>query len=321
MSATLNARAQHKPVLRDEALAALNLEPDSVVVDATYGRGGHTRAIMSRLGDDGRMLVIDRDPQAIEAAHAEWAKDQRVDIVHASFSQLREILEQRQAFGRVTGILFDFGVSSPQLDQAERGFSFSADGPLDMRMDPTTGLSAAEWLQAVEESELSRVLKQFGEERFARRVARAIKSHGELSTTGELAAIVADAIPGRPEIGKHPATRSFQAIRIAVNRELEEIELVLPQALDALAKGGRLVIISFHSLEDRLVKRFLREQSRGDPYPPDFPVTSDMLNPRVRLLDRGIKASKAETDGNRRARSAVLRAAEKISAEPAVQAG
>jgi len=213
----------------------------------------------------------------------------------------------------VTGILFDLGVSSPQLDDASRGFSFSGDGPLDMRMDPTNGIPASEWLDKVDEKDLVRVLRQFGEERFAGRVARAIKECDAIATTGQLASIVSAAVPTR-EPGKNPATRTFQAIRIAVNRELDEIEVALPQALDALAPGGRLVVISFHSLEDRIVKRFLREQSRGDPFPPDLPVTRDMLNPRVKLLSRATKPDDAETRRNRRSRSAVLRVAEKLAA-------
>jgi len=257
------------------------------------------------------MLVIDRDPAAIEAATEEWSVDQRVDIVHAPFSDLQSILQQRNLCGRVTGLLFDFGVSSPQLDDPSRGFSFSHDGPLDMRMDPSQNISAADWLEQVDEKELVYVLRKFGEERFARRVAGRIKESGRIETTGELAKLVADAIPGR-EPGKHPATRTFQAIRIAVNKELEEIESVLPQALEVLADGGRLVVISFHSLEDRIVKRFLREQSKGDPYPPDLPVTQDMLQPRVKLVGKAIRAGEAELKNNRRARSAVMRVAEKI---------
>ena len=303
--------AEHIPVLRDEVLDALNIEKDSLIVDATYGRGGHTRAIMSHLGEQGRMVVIDRDPGAISKAKQEWSADERIEIVHAPFSQLRQILSGRNLIGRVTGLLFDFGVSSPQLDNAERGFSFSHDGPLDMRMDPTTGLSAAEWLEQVDEKELVHVLKHFGEERFARKVASRIKQHGNLKTTGELAALVADTVKTR-EPGKHPATRTFQAIRIAVNEELAEIESVLPQAVDCLCTGGRLVIISFHSLEDRLVKRFLREQSKGDPYPPDLPVTEDMLHPVLKLIGKPVRAGDLELDANRRARSAVMRVAEKL---------
>ncbi len=312
MTGLSDDRVAHVPVLKDEVLAALNLHDDSLVVDATYGRGGHTRAIMSRLGNGGRILVIDRDPTAINQARQEWSEDARVEIVHAQFSELSKLLEQRHVNGRVTGMLFDFGVSSPQLDDSERGFSFSHDGPLDMRMNPDQGLSAAEWLEQISEAELTNVLRKFGEERFARRIARAIKQHGAVASTGELARLISQAAPAT-EKGKHPATRTFQAIRIAVNEELDQIKLVLPQASKALATGGRLVIISFHSLEDRLVKRFLRDQSKGDPFPPDLPVTHDMLKPQLKLIGKAIRAGAEEIEKNRRARSAVLRVAEKIS--------
>ncbi|MGB5708625.1 MAG: 16S rRNA (cytosine(1402)-N(4))-methyltransferase RsmH [Arenicellales bacterium] len=312
MTGLSDDRVAHVPVLKDEVLAALNLHEDSLVVDATYGRGGHTRAIMSRLGNGGRLLVIDRDPSAINQARKEWSEDARVEIVHAQFSELSKLLDQRHVNGRVTGMLFDFGVSSPQLDDPERGFSFSYDGPLDMRMNPSQGLSAAEWLEQISEAELTNVLRKFGEERFARRIARAIKQHGAIASTGELARLISQAAPAT-EKGKHPATRTFQAIRIAVNEELDQIKLVLPQASKALATGGRLVIISFHSLEDRLVKRFLRDQSKGDPFPPDLPVTHDMLKPEIKLIGKAIRAGADEIEKNRRARSAVLRVAEKIS--------
>lgn len=312
MTGLSDERVAHVPVLKDEVLAALNLHDDSLVVDATYGRGGHTRAIMSRLGNGGRILVIDRDPTAINQARKEWSDDARVEIVHAEFSELSKLLEQRHVNGRVTGMLFDFGVSSPQLDDPERGFSFSHDGPLDMRMNPDQGLSAAEWLEQISEAELTNVLRKFGEERFARRIARAIKQQGDIASTGELARLISQAAPAT-EKGKHPATRTFQAIRIAVNEELDQIKLVLPQASKALATGGRLVIISFHSLEDRLVKRFLRDQSKGDPFPPDLPVTHDMLKPELKLVGKAIRAGADEIKKNRRARSAVLRVAEKIS--------
>ncbi len=311
MTGLSDDRVAHVPVLKDEVLAALNLHEDSLVVDATYGRGGHTRAIMSRLGNGGRLLVIDRDPSAINQARKEWSEDARVEIVHAQFSELSKLLDQRHVNGRVTGMLFDFGVSSPQLDDPERGFSFSYDGPLDMRMNPSQGLSAAEWLEQISEAELTNVLRKFGEERFARRIARAIKQHGAIASTGELARLISQAAPAT-EKGKHPATRTFQAIRIAVNEELDQIKLVLPQASKALATGGRLVIISFHSLEDRLVKRFLRDQSKGDPFPPDLPVTHDMLKPEIKLIGKAIRAGADEIEKNRRARSAVLRVAEKI---------
>lgn len=305
-------RVEHVPVLKDEVLSALNIQEDSLVVDATYGRGGHSKAIVSRLGNGGRLLVIDRDPAAINQAREEWSEDERVEVVHAPFSQLSKILSQRHVNGRVTGLLFDLGVSSPQLDNPERGFSFSHDGPLDMRMDPSQGITAAEWLARVEEAELAAILRGFGEERFAKKIARKIKQAGEISTTGELAEIIAKAAPSK-EKGKHPATRSFQAIRIALNSELDQLESVLPQTPRALAVGGRLVIISFHSLEDRLVKRFFREQSKGDPYPPDLPITHDMLKPTLRLIGKAIKAGDEEIKRNRRARSAVLRVAEKVA--------
>lgn len=309
---TTNEEHRHVPVLRDEAVSGLDPEEHGIVVDATYGRGGHTRAILARLGAGGKMLVIDRDPAAVAQARREWSGDQRIEIVHAPFSRLRAILDDHGLSGRVTGVLFDLGVSSPQLDDGSRGFGFAHDGPLDMRMDTESGITAADWLERVEQGELARVLRTLGEERFARRVASRIKAHGRFSTTGELAQVVAGAVPTR-EPGKHPATRTFQAIRIALNRELEELGEALPQAVDVLAGGGRLVVISFHSLEDRLVKRFIREQSRGDPYPPDLPVRHDMLRPRLRAVGKAVRAGKAEIAANRRARSAVMRVAEKVA--------
>ena len=302
---------RHVPVLRDEVVAGLNPGKRGIVVDATYGRGGHTRAILARLGTGGRMLVIDRDPAAVAQARHEWSDERRIDIVHAPFSRLGAILDRHGLSGRVTGILFDLGLSSPQLEPG-RGFSFLHDDELDMRMDPESGITAAEWQEQVDQDELARVLKTLGEERFARRVASRIKAHGRISTTGELARVVAAAIPTR-EPGKHPATRVFQAIRIALNRELEELGDALPQAVEVLAEGGRLVVISFHSLEDRLVKRFIREQSKGDPFPPDLPVRTDMLCPRLRPVGRAVRPGEAEVAANRRSRSAVMRVAEKIA--------
>lgn len=307
----------HIPVFADAVVAALNVAADDLVVDATYGGGGHSLAILARLGKGGRLLVIDRDAEAIARAREALGGDGRVRVVHARFSRLRELLEESGANGKVGGILFDFGVSSQQLDVAARGFSFRAEGPLDMRMDQTQGERAGEWLARVSERELGGVLREFGEERFARRVAKAIKeamkqaeAEAGLDTRG-LAEVVARAVPTR-EAGKHPATRCFQAIRIAVNEELEEIREVLPQAVDALAPRGRLVAISFHSLEDRLVKRFLREEARGDPYPPHLPISEAMKNPRVKLVGKALRPSAEEVAGNRRARSAVLRVAEKL---------
>ncbi len=305
----------HTPVLKDAVINALKIHADDLVIDATYGRGGHARAILARLGNGGRLLAIDRDAAAIARARIDLGGDSRVEIIHAPFSRLGEILTARGLGGRVAGMLFDFGVSSPQLDDAARGFGFNAAGPLDMRMDRSRGRSAAEWLESVDEGELMDALRRFGEERFARRIARAIKqtlARRPIATTTELAELVAAASPTR-EPGKHPATRTFQAIRIAVNDELGEVRRVLPQALAGLAPGGRLVMISFHSLEDRLVKRFFREQARGDPYPPDLPITEDMKKPTLKLAGKALRADAQEVARNRRARSAVMRVAERIA--------
>ena len=306
---------RHVPVLAQEAVNALNLCPDGVVVDATYGRGGHARRILPRLGAHARMVVIDRDVDAISHAQQQFECDRRVEIVHAPFSELGRILHNRELAGRVTAMLFDLGMCSTQLEQSQRGFSFSRDGPLDMRMDCSRGETAADWLQRVDEAVLAGVLRQFGEERFARRIAGRIVARRKtvrLATTTQLAQLVTAAVPVRGR-GKHPATRTFQAIRIALNNELAELEAVLPQALGGLAAGGRLAVISFHSLEDRLVKRFFRAQSRGDPYPPDFPVTDNMLKPRLKLVSKAVTASAVELAANPRARSAVLRVAEKLA--------
>ncbi|WP_423907594.1 16S rRNA (cytosine(1402)-N(4))-methyltransferase RsmH [Candidatus Spongiihabitans sp.] len=318
----MNASA-HIPVLLKEVVQALNIPDSKIVVDATYGRGGHARAIFGALASHARLIVIDRDQDAIDQALSKWQNQDRIEIIHAPFSKLSQILGERNLIGKVDALLFDFGVSSPQFDVAERGFSFNHDGPLDMRMDRSVGMTAAAWIKQVEESELIRVLKVFGEERFARRIARRIKQtllKNQISSTGQLSKLVCEAVPAR-EKGKypyhkghkHPATRTFQAIRIAINQELQEIESVLPDALEALASGGRLVVISFHSLEDRLVKRFFRNQSKGDPYPHDLPVTHDMLKPRLRLVGKPIKPGMSELKQNPRARSAVMRTAQKVA--------
>ncbi len=309
------SQPQHISVLKDEAVDGLNLDANDLVVDATYGGGGHAWAILARLNNSGKLLVIDHDADAIHRAHDMLGNDARVEIIHTSFSNLSEILKARGLHGRVDAMLFDLGVSSQQLDTPERGFSFNATGPLDMRMNRTKGISAAEWLLQVSEQELSDALRSFGEERFARRIARSIKralADDLLMTTTDLANIVATTVPSR-EPGKHPATRTFQAIRIAVNAELDEVQSVLPQALTGLALGGRLVFISFHSLEDRLVKRFFRVQAKGDPYPPEIPITEDMKNPTLKLIGKAIRTSQTEIASNRRARSAVMRIAEKIA--------
>lgn len=307
--------AAHIPVLLDEVLQALNVGPGSVVVDATYGRGGHAEAIVNRLGESGRLLALDRDPEAVADARRRLGTDPRVTIARAAFSQLGAQCDRLGLSGRVTGVLFDLGVSSPQLEAPARGFSFRHEGPLDMRMDPGAGVSAAEWVNAAGETEIARVLRDYGEERHARRIARAIaraRARQPIRTTRALAEIVADAVPTR-EHGQDPATRTFQAIRIHVNRELEELEAALPEAVRVLAPGGRLAVISFHSLEDRRVKHFLRAEARAPELPREIPV-APAFHPRLRLLGRAIRPSEAEIRRNPRARSALLRVAERTEA-------
>lgn len=306
---------EHLPVLLDETIAALSLKNDGKYVDATFGRGGHSRAILAQLGNDGRLMGIDRDPQAIAEGRALAAEDSRFSIYHSEFSDLGRCVQDRLWQGQVDGILMDIGVSSPQLDDADRGFSFMKDGPLDMRMNPEVGISAAEWLATAEMDEIASVIKELGEERYGKRIARAIvetRDENPITTTAQLAALVDKASPSR-EKHKHPATRTFQAIRIFINNELEELTQALEQALDMLAVGGRLAVISFHSLEDRIVKRFFRDQARGDDLPSHFPVTADQLNQRVKIVGKAIKAGDAELAVNPRARSAVLRIAEKLA--------
>jgi 16S rRNA (cytosine1402-N4)-methyltransferase len=305
----------HVPVLLDEVVQALTPAPHGIYLDATYGRGGHVRAILERLGPNGRVIAMDRDPAAIAHARKAFDADARVHVHHAPFSMLSRVLEQENVNGQVNGALFDLGVSSPQLDQAERGFSFRADGALDMRMDPTRGESAAQWLERATAQEIERVVRDYGEERFARRVARAIVRARDVQpivTTLQLADIVAGAVPTR-EPGQHPATRTFQALRIYVNRELEELEAALPQAVAALAPGGRLAVISFHSLEDRVVKRFFAREARGGDLPPDLPLRAAELHPRLRVVGKAVRAGAAEIARNPRARSAVLRVAERTA--------
>lgn len=303
---------EHEPVLRKEAVAALNLRSDGIYVDATFGRGGHARAILDRLGPHGRLLALDRDPQAVAVAEREFVNDARFAIVRRPFSMLGTTIEERGWHKRVNGILFDLGVSSPQLDEAARGFSFLREGPLDMRMDPTRGESAADWLARAEEKEIADVLFGLGEERYARRIARAIVRAREaepITSTKQLAAIIANAVPTR-ERSKDPATRSFQAIRLHINRELDELRAVLPQAVAALAPGGRLAVISFHSLEDRIVKQFMRREEKGEELPPDLPVRASEIVARLRVIGKAQRASEDEVKRNPRARSAVLRVAE-----------
>lgn len=304
----------HRPVLLEEALVALDLKPDGMYVDATFGRGGHAAAILQRLGPQGRLLAIDKDPDAIAAARERFADEPRFSIFHGSFAELGAAVDVAGVRGRVDGLLLDLGVSSPQLDDASRGFSFMRDGPLDMRMDISRGVSAAQWLAQAGEGEIARVLKELGEERFAKRIARAIvttRQENPIETTRQLAKLVTEAIP-RWEPDKNPATRSFQAIRIFINRELDDIRDCMDQVVDVLAVGGRLAVISFHSLEDRIVKRFMRDEARGDDFPVGLPVTVDQLQPTLRVVGKAVRASPEEVDVNPRARSAVLRIAEKM---------
>ena len=301
----------HVPVLAQEAVAALAIQPDGVYVDATFGRGGHSRLILAQLGANGRLIALDRDPDAIRAG-AEL-QDSRLTLVQRTFSGLGAVLGEL-SLPRVNGILLDIGVSSPQLDDATRGFSFRFDAPLDMRMDPGSGLSAADWLATAAEGEISEVIRSYGEERFAKSIARAIVAARQVEairTTGQLARLIAATIKWH-EPGQHPATRSFQAIRIYINRELEELSAVLPQCVDALLPAGRLAVISFHSLEDRIVKRFMRDEALGEQAPRRLPIPAAMLKPgRLKLVGRAQHASDAELAANPRARSAVLRVAER----------
>ncbi len=306
----------HAPVLLDEALAALGVRPDGRYLDATFGRGGHARAIHMKLGASGRLLVVDRDPEAVASARQQFGDDSRVHIAHGAFSALATLVPEQWAAHGFDGILFDLGVSSPQLDDAERGFSFMRDGPLDMRMDPRSGASAAEWLARVREDELARVIYELGEERFSRRIARAIvmrREQAPIVRTADLAAIVASAVRTR-EPGKHPATRTFQAIRMHINRELAEIEAALTASLGLLAPLGRLCVISFHSLEDRLVKVFLRRHASVDPVYAGLPDVPPGARPTLRLVGKAAKPSAHESVSNPRARSARLRVAERLAA-------
>ena len=307
---------KHTTVLLDEAVNGLNIREDGIYIDGTFGRGGHSRLILSQLGENGQLLAIDRDPQAIAAA-AE-INDPRFSIVHGPFSALADYVDARGLTGKISGVLLDLGVSSPQLDDAERGFSFMRDGPLDMRMDPTRGHSAAGWLLQAEEADIAFVLKTYGEERFAKRIARAITERNReqpMTRTKELAEVIAAATPVKDKF-KHPATRSFQAIRIWINSELEEIDTALKGALSVLAPGGRLSIISFHSLEDRLVKRFMRDRSRGPQVPAGIPMTESQLRAlggrELKTLGKLIPGE-AEVRENPRARSSVLRIAERTA--------
>ena len=303
----------HVPVLLDKVLEGLAIKKDGIYVDGTFGRGGHSTAILERLEADGRLIAIDRDPQAIASAAARLMNDPRLTLVRSDFAELATCMGERGVTGQVDGLLLDLGVSSPQLDEANRGFSFLRDGPLDMRMDPDSGISAADWLQSVEEKTLRQVIFKYGEERDAPRIARAIvaeRQQGAITSTLQLADIVASVVPAHKR-KKHPATKTFQAIRIFINDELGQIEAVLAQSLDVLKRGGRLCVISFHSLEDRIVKRFMREASRESEQYRGMPNVPAEHRPKLRLIGKAITASAEEIAANVRARSATLRIAER----------
>lgn len=306
---------EHTPVLLDEVLAALDVRNAGRYLDATFGRGGHTAAILQRIGTEGAVVAIDRDPEAIRAGRERFATDERLTLMHGPFSGVAQVVKEMGMVGEFNGVLLDLGVSSPQLDDAARGFSFAQDGPLDMRMNNTTGFTAAVWLAKAPEHELARVIRDFGEERFAKRIARGIveaRRVQPIARTLQLADIVADAVPMR-EPGKHPATRTFQAIRIQVNNEFGEIETALEGTLTALAPRGRLCAISFHSLEDGIVKRFMQKHSQEDPIYAGLPVVPAHAQPKLRRVGRAIHPSAAEVDRNPRSRSAIMRVAEKVA--------
>ena len=304
---------QHITVLLNEAVDALAVKPDGVYVDATFGRGGHSRLILSKLGENGRLVVFDKDPQAIVVAQALANQDKRVRVVHDGFATFADALTALDV-DKIDGALFDLGISSPQIDEAARGFSFRFDAPLDMRMDTTRGMSAAEWLAMASEQEIHEVIKNYGEERFSRQIARAIVAQREvepIATTRQLAQLVAQNVYTR-ERGQDPATRTFQAIRIFINRELEEVTEVLPQVVSRLNEGGRLAVIAFHSLEDRIVKQFMKQHATHAPLPKWAAIREvDLPQPPLRLIGKAQKASATEVAANPRARSAVLRVAER----------
>lgn len=302
------SQAEHVSVLLEESVAALAIKPDGTYLDGTFGRGGHSRAILRSLSNSGRLIAFDKDPQA-ESSAEQFSEDPRFEFVRASFAEISSRVETSE----LDGILLDLGVSSPQLDNAERGFGFSDDGPLDMRMDTRAGMTAAEWLATAPEADIADVIKTYGEERFAKRMASAIvkaRAESPITRTKQLATIVAEANP-KWEPHKHPATRAFQAIRIFINRELEDLEIALGHTVDALSEGGRLVVISFHSLEDRIVKRFMRDQARGQQLPKHVPVIDSDTGKTLNLVGKALKPSTDEVQRNPRSRSAIMRVAER----------
>lgn len=302
---------KHQPVLLNEAIGALAIKPNGIYIDATFGRGGHTQLILDKLNQTGNLLAIDIDPDAVTAAQNKFRGEPRFKIVHASFSDLYQIADAQDLLGKVNGVLLDLGVSSPQLEQAERGFSFMKEGPLDMRMDRARGMDASTWLTRTSEHKIAEVLKTYGEERYANRIARLIKQQPPLKTTQALVEIVKRAKPVW-EKTKHPATRTFLAIRIFINNELDELEKVLQAGLEILSIGGRLVVISFHSLEDRQVKQFLRLQASGNIFPKGLPIKESQIKKRMRTIGTAIRACELEKRTNPRSRSAILRVGEKI---------
>jgi 16S rRNA (cytosine1402-N4)-methyltransferase len=307
----------HAPVMLDEVIGGMQIKPDGRYVDGTYGRGGHARSILAALGSDGHLIVMDRDPQAIADARQSLGDDSRVTIIHDDYANLSSRIKDLDLLEQVDGVLLDLGVSSPQLDDASRGFSFQNNGPLDMRMNPEQGISAAQWLAQAEEVEIAKVLWEFGEERFSRRIARRIveqRKTDALEDTASLARLISESVP-RPKNNRHPATRSFQAIRIHINQELLQVELLLESILEVLKLGGRLLIISFHSLEDRLVKRFYKSQSTRPRLPRGLPLRESEIKSvvRLKLAGKAIRAGTTEIKQNPRARSAVLRIAERAA--------
>lgn len=313
----------HETVLLKEAVNALlqashgERELEGTYIDGTFGRGGHSQLILSQLKDNARLIAVDKDPEAIKQGKVIEEKDPRFKIKSGSFIHVKNWLAEEGLLGKVDGVLLDLGLSSPQLDDATRGFSFMSDGPLDMRMNNAEGLSAKEWIASVAKEELAQIIREYGEERFAKRVASAIVTARELTpinTTHELAEIVSAAIP-KWEKHKHPATRTFQAIRIHINRELEDLKALLEDVLEILSIDGRLVVISFHSLEDRIVKQFMKKQAKGDEFPPGLPITQDKIKRRMRLIGKAIRVSDEEVERNPRSRSAIMRVAEKLDTQ------
>lgn len=316
----MSEQFQHVSVLLHESIDGLAIKPDGIYIDGTFGRGGHSRQILSRLGENGRLYSIDRDPQAI--AEAKTITDPRFTIIHGPFSGLKGYVEELGLVGKIDGVLLDLGVSSPQLDDADRGFSFMKDGPLDMRMDPTSGMPVSQWLQDADVEDITWVIREFGEDKHAWRIAKGIVAYREneendpLTRTGQLAKLISDVAPKNFKEKKHPATRAFQAFRIYINSELDEIDTALNGALDVFAEGGRLSVISFHSLEDRMVKHFIRKESRGPQVPHGIPLTENQIkalgSAKMKPIGKAIKPTVNEVDVNVRSRSSVLRIAERL---------